>query len=213
MQESGRERAYNYLRGRLLEDPGLAGTFLSEASVAQDAGVSRTPVREAMLMLEGEGLVQLVPRRGALVAPPPTPTVIREVLEAREALETWATRLVLARDNAPVATMQECIDRQKRDLQGRADTDREFISIDSAFHMALITTTENQLVERMYAIARMRHLHIGVAAIQRYPTRRTEVIREHQAIVDALVAKDEAKAIAAVSEHLQATHRSLVDQT
>lgn len=211
MQESGRERAYRYLRARLLQDPSLAGTFISEASAAEEAGVSRTPVREAMLMLEGEGLVQLVPRRGAFIAPP-SPTVIREVLEAREALETWATRLVLSRGIAPVATMQACIDRQKNDLQGRHDTDREFISIDSEFHMALITTSENQMVQRMYEIARMRHLHIGVAAIQRYPARRTEVIREHQAIVDALAAGDEGRALEAVRAHLQATHRSLLDQ-
>ncbi|MGH3435716.1 MAG: GntR family transcriptional regulator [Sciscionella sp.] len=211
MQESGRERAYQYLRGQLLQDPSLAGTFLSEASIAEEAGVSRTPVREAMLMLAGEDLVQLVPRRGAFVAPP-SPTVIREVLGAREALETWATRMVLAGGAAPVAAMQACIDRQKHDLQGREGTDREFISIDSEFHMAMITATDNQMVQRMYEIARMRHLHIGVAAIQRYPRRRVEVIREHQAIVDALASRDEATALDAVTAHLQATHRSLLDQ-
>lgn len=210
MRQTGRERAYHYLRGQLLQDPSLAGTFISEAAVAEEAGVSRTPVREAMLMLAAEDLVQLVPHRGAYVADP-SPAQIRDVLEAREALETWATRAVLARGAAPVAAMQACIDRQ-RELEGD-DTNRDFIAIDSDFHMALITTTGNEMVKRMYEIARMRHLHIGVAAIQRSPTRRAEVIAEHQAIVDALKSGDEAAAIDAVTTHLRATHRSLIDQT
>jgi len=208
MQLTGRERAYNYLRGQLLSDPSLAGTFISEASVAHEAGVSRTPVREAMLMLAAEDLVQLVPHRGAFVASP-TPGQIRDVLEAREALETWASRIVLARGDAPIVAMQDCIDRQ-RQLSGK-DTDWDFIAIDSEFHMQLITKTGNEMVQRMYEIARMRHLHIGVAAIEQSPTRRDEVIAEHQSIVDALKAADEGMALDAISAHLRATQRSLLD--
>ena len=65
---SNRDLAVTYLRERVLVDPRRQGTFLKEVDLAQEIGVSRTPVREALLSLEAEGLVEMVPRRGAWVS-------------------------------------------------------------------------------------------------------------------------------------------------
>ena len=77
---SGRERAYRHLRETVLVDPAVQGTFLNEVDLAQDIGVSRTPVREALLLLVAEGLVEMVPKRGAYV-PPLSGRQIRELME------------------------------------------------------------------------------------------------------------------------------------
>lgn len=66
---SGREKAYAYLKDTVLTDPGMQGAFLSEQELADRVGVSRTPVREALLQLAAEDLVELVPKRGARVSP------------------------------------------------------------------------------------------------------------------------------------------------
>ncbi|WP_345033981.1 GntR family transcriptional regulator [Kutzneria kofuensis] len=61
MSVSGRDRAYDYLRNTVLADPAAQGTFLNEQDIADRIGVSRTPIREALLMLSAEELVRLVP--------------------------------------------------------------------------------------------------------------------------------------------------------
>jgi DNA-binding GntR family transcriptional regulator len=65
--ESSGSYAYQALRGLVLEDGYPPGSRLKEAEIAARLGVSRTPVREALLQLEGEGLVELIPNRGAVV--------------------------------------------------------------------------------------------------------------------------------------------------
>ena len=72
------------------------GSFVTEGALADVCGVSRTPVREALLRLEGEGLVRLYPKKGALVVPPSLDDA-REVLEARVVIEEWAARAVWPR--------------------------------------------------------------------------------------------------------------------
>ena len=75
----------------MLTDPGLVGTFINEQDVAAAVGVSRTPVREALLRLAAEDLVQLRPNRGAFLAPLSTEQT-RQVIQARGVIETWAAR-------------------------------------------------------------------------------------------------------------------------
>lgn len=213
---SGRDRAYEHLRAALLGDPSLAGTFINEQAVARDVGVSRTPVREALLLLATEGLVQLLPHRGAFV-PPLTPEEIRQILEARAVIETWAVRESLRGGRNPVAAMQARLDEHRAmiatEATGAALTadSAEFIRIDREFHTHLVEAGGNPVMTRMYETLRTRHVPIGVAALERNTARRRgEVIDEHRAIVDALAAHDVERAVAAVEEHLARTRRMLV---
>lgn len=64
---ASRDRAYAYLHDEVLADPASQGTFLNEQHIAERIGVSRTPVREAMLLLAAHGLVEMVPKRGTYV--------------------------------------------------------------------------------------------------------------------------------------------------
>ncbi len=83
---SGREKAYAYLRENILIDPEVQGKFLNEQELAAEIGVSRTPVREALLLLVSDGLVELIPQRGAYV-PPVTGREMSELMELRGVLE------------------------------------------------------------------------------------------------------------------------------
>src|ERR1700712_6010725 len=89
---SGAERAYQHLKARILSREYAGGSLLPEGEVADAVGVSRTPVREAMLRLSAEGLLRLYPKRGALVVSVGAEEA-RDILEARELIGAHAVEL------------------------------------------------------------------------------------------------------------------------
>jgi DNA-binding GntR family transcriptional regulator len=201
--DSGRDRAYQYLRGTVLSDPAVSGTFINEQAVATEVGVSRTPVREALLMLAAEGLVQLVPHRGAFVAPVPG-REIAEMMQARGVIECWAATTCLASpDGAPVKPMSAVLEQQRAIVE--AGDAKDFIELDSQFHALLVEAAGNAVLGRLYDSLRARHVLLGVVALQRSATRRQDVLAEHQGIVDGLASGDPAQAEAAILRHLDTT--------
>jgi DNA-binding GntR family transcriptional regulator len=200
--DSGRDRAYQYLRGTVLSDPAVAGTFINEQAVATEVGISRTPVREALLMLAAEDLVQLVPHRGAFVAPVPG-REIAEMMQARGVIETWAATTSLASGDAPVEAMSAVLEQQ-RSIVDKGDA-KEFIELDSQFHALLVEAAGNSVLGRLYDNLRAKHVLLGVVALQRSATRRQEVLAEHQAIVDGLASGQPEAAEKAILSHLDST--------
>ncbi|WP_405057661.1 GntR family transcriptional regulator [Kribbella sp. NBC_01505] len=200
--DSGRDRAYQYLRGTVLSDPAVSGTFINEQGVATEVGISRTPVREALLMLAAEDLVQLVPHRGAFVAPVPG-REIAEMMQARGVIETWAATTSLAAGRAPVAAMAAVLEQQRAIVeQGDA---KEFIELDSQFHALLVAAAGNSVLGRLYDNLRAKHVLLGIVALQRSETRRQDVLVEHQAIVDGLATGVAEAAEKAILGHLDTT--------
>ncbi|WP_433292520.1 GntR family transcriptional regulator [Pseudonocardia sp. CA-142604] len=203
--ESGRERAYRYLRETVLVDPAVQGTFLNEVGLAQAVGVSRTPVREALLLLVAEGLVEMVPKRGAYV-PPLSGRQIKELMELRALLERHAASVTLATGTVPLAAMREALAEQEQLVDPiDADTAKVFIEWDRRFHQSLVDATRNDLIARTYAGLRTRQMRVGVAALFRATDRQHAVCVEHRQILDALESGDETAAHAAIEDHLQIT--------
>src|SRR5919107_831839 len=207
---SGREKAYIHLRENVLTDPELQGRFLNETELAADIGVSRTPVREALLLLVSDGLVELIPQRGAYV-PAITGREISELMELRGVLENYAARLVIAEQRVPAGLMQETLDLQARipDTESPGDA-REFIRLDTLFHQQLIDAAGNELISRTYSKLHVRQIVVGVSALFRTGGRREQVCSEHQDILDALVSGDAAKAQEAIDHHLAVTRDLLL---
>src|ERR1700761_6929929 len=88
---SAADRAYVHTKERILDGAYAQGRLLGEGEVSDSVGVSRTPVREAFLRLEAEGLLQLYPKRGALVVPISAADV-EDVMETRLVIERFAIR-------------------------------------------------------------------------------------------------------------------------
>ena len=212
-QASGRERAYRHLRESVLVDPAVQGTFLNEVELAQDVGVSRTPVREALLLLAADGLIEMVPKRGAYV-PPLGGRQIKELMELRGLLERHAASVTLAAGAVPLPAMREALAEQERLLTAEdpgRDTAREFIEWDRQFHQSLVDAAGNELIARTYAGLRTRQVRVGVAALFRATDRQRAVCSEHQRIVEALGSGDEAAAHEAISDHLRITLRLFLE--
>ncbi|MFI6562172.1 GntR family transcriptional regulator [Streptomyces sp. NPDC050534] len=204
---SGREKAYAYLKDTVLTDPGMQGAFLSEQDLADRIGVSRTPIREALLQLAAEDLVELVPKRGARVAPL-TGREIRELMELRGIVERYAAEHLVSAGRAPVAELRSLLDRQ-RELTGAEDA-KEFIDVDHQFHSALVSAVGNTLLDRHYDGLRSRQVRAGVVALFNQQGRQEAVMEEHDAIVDALAAGDARAACAAIDHHLESTLKVLL---
>ncbi|MFF4398715.1 GntR family transcriptional regulator [Streptomyces sp. NPDC001480] len=204
---SGREKAYAHLKDTVLTDPEMQGAFLSEQELADRIGVSRTPIREALLQLAAEGLVELVPKRGARVAPL-TGREIRELMELRGIVERYAAQQLVAGGGAPVAELRSLLERQ-RELTG-ADQAREFIAVDHRFHSALVSAVGNSLLDRHYDGLRSRQVRTGVVALFSRQGRQEAVLDEHEAILDALAAGDAQAACAAIDYHLESTLKVLL---
>ncbi|MEU9442475.1 GntR family transcriptional regulator [Streptomyces sp. NPDC048304] len=204
---SGREKAYAHLKDTVLTDPGMQGTFLSEQELADRIGVSRTPVREALLQLAAEDLVELVPKRGARVSPL-TGREIRELMELRGIVERYAAQQLVSGGAVPVAGLRSLLERQ-RELTG-ADQAREFIAVDHRFHSALVSAVGNALLDRHYDGLRSRQVRAGVVALFNQQGRQEAVLEEHEAILDALAAGDAQAACAAIDHHLESTLKVLL---
>jgi DNA-binding GntR family transcriptional regulator len=197
---SGAERAYQHLKARILSREYAGGSLLTEGEVAEAVGVSRTPVREAMLRLSAEGLLRLYPKRGALVVSVSADEV-KDTLEARELLETHAVELVLdLADDALIGELSGHLDDMRRhaasrDVQG-------FIQADRDFHRAMVAAGGNAILTKLYDSLRDRQLLMGAVLMRGAPARIASAVDEHAAILSAVEAGDRTSLRQAVMAHL-----------
>lgn len=204
---SGRDKAYTFLKENVLADPDRQGEFLSEQELADRIGVSRTPIREALLLLAAEDLVRLVPKRGAQVVPL-SGREITELMELRGIVERYSAERVIAGGKAPVSELTALLDRQ-RTLSG-AEHAKEFIAVDHLFHATIVAAAGNALLDRHYDGLRSRQIRAGVVALFNQHGRQESVLHEHQAILDAIASGDRQAACTAIDSHLESTLKVLL---
>ncbi|RDG37496.1 GntR family transcriptional regulator [Streptomyces corynorhini] len=203
---SGREKAYAYLKENVLTDPDRQDEFLSEQELADRLGLSRTPIREALLLLAAEDLVRLVPRRGAQIVPL-SGREITELMELRGIVERYAAERIIP-GRAPLAELTELLDRQ-RALSGPEHA-KEFIAVDHLFHATMVAAAGNTLLNRHYDGLRSRQIRAGVVALYNQHGRQQAVLTEHQAILEAVAADDRQAARTAIDGHLETTLKVLL---
>ncbi|NNG18358.1 GntR family transcriptional regulator [Naumannella sp. ID2617S] len=202
---TGRLRAYEFIRDNILTDHTRQGTFLNEQELASEIGVSRTPVREALLLLVADDLVELIPQRGAYI-PRMGPREVADLFEVRRVVECHAATVTIAESCVPVRRMGELLSRQQELDPDDAGAFKEFITLDRDFHQALVDAAGNGLFSTQYAKLRARQMLVGIEAVLWHPRRMADVDDEHQAILDALIAGDQAATQAAIIDHLTITH-------
>ncbi|OBH63975.1 GntR family transcriptional regulator [Mycobacterium sp. E2479] len=207
---TAKDRALDYVKTQVLTGEFPGGELISEGDVASALGMSRTPVREAFLRLEAEGLLRLYPQRGALVVPV-SPEEVRAVMEARLVLEQFAARKVIGRGPAVCAVVFERQSgelRRQRDSAASADW-RVFLESDRAFHAITLEESGNTILANFYSTLRDRQMRmIGESAL-REPQRLATIMTEHQGIAEALRDGDLPRAQQAVQTHLASTVRAM----
>lgn len=194
---SAMSRAYDHVKQAILDRAYPGGALLSEGEIAAAVGVSRTPVREAMLRLETEGLVRLYPKRGALVLPVSSQE-ISDVLETRELVETFAAGKA-ALDDRLVAELAACVDAMR--AHAAAGDAKEFTHADRCFHRAIVAAAGNEIITQLYDALRDRQLRMARLTADD-PGRTAAAIADHAGILDAVRSADRRRIRAAVHRHL-----------
>ena len=184
------------------------GEQLSESTLAEQLGVSRTPVREAFARLQLERLVDVRPQRGTFVFRYDA-TELREICELREVLETGALRLALRGERAALAAAltAQLDDAETAAAQGA----RAYQPFDTAFHETLVAAGNNRELTDAYARVSGR-----IRAIRFRLTRSAEQVagsqRDHRAIVAAMLAGDDAEATTLLGRHVHNGYRFFMER-
>ncbi len=198
-QPPAAERVYQHVKQAVLDRRYEGGTLLTEGELAADVGVSRTPVREALLKLEVEGLIRLYPKKGALVLPV-SAQEIADVVETRLLVEEHAVRKAVPAPPWLIARLEELLERQREqavrgDYAAAAHADR-------CFHAEIVRSGGNEILSRLYDQLRDRQLRMGIAVMHSHPDRTAKTLGEHAEILDALRAGDADGAVAVIHRHI-----------
>lgn len=203
MPTNAADRAYAHTKSRILSGE-LDGELLSEGTVADRLGVSRTPVREAFLRLQAEGLMRLYPKRGALVVPV-GPSEARDVIAARRVVECGCVAEAL-RDPELAATLTALLEEQV----SSAGTER-FTELDASFHAAIVEAAGNSLLSSFYAGLRDRQMRLIATAVRTFEERESEILDQHRQIVRAVETGDPERVRELLSAHLEHVYEGIVE--
>ena len=207
------DRVYEYVRAGILDRSFGDNELLAEARLAEETGVSRTPVREALIRLQSDGMVQLLPKRGALVLPV-TAQEAADVLQARELVEVHCALWIIDHGRHPLvaedldAAMGHMRSAQLAgDVPGYAAADREF-------HATIVDAAGNRILSRLYASLRDRQLRMGATNLMApsgHPDteRMASTAAEHHAIADAIADGDRVITRQRITAHLATAERHL----
>ncbi|MEV6251110.1 GntR family transcriptional regulator [Streptomyces sp. NPDC051742] len=193
------DRVYMHVKQAVLDRRYEGGSFLTEGELALAVGVSRTPVREALLKLEMEGLLKLYPKKGALVLAV-SAQEIADVVETRLLVEEFAVRRAVPAPASLVERLEELLEEQKQ--RAEAGDLAEVAVTDRCFHAEIVRHAGNQILSRLYDQLRDRQLRMGVAVMQSQPDRVAKNITEHAEILDRIKAGDVEGAAHCVRQHL-----------
>ena len=200
-------RVYAHVKERLLDGSFPGGALLSENELSQQLGLSRTPVRQAFVQLEAEGLLELYPKRGALVVPIAA-SEIEDVFEARLLVEEHCARRAAAAGAALAAELGGLISEQERAIAAGAGGMTDFARADRRFHRAIVHAAGNAILTRLYDALRDRQQRIAAVALARNPSDAERFIDEHRSIAEALGNEDATAACELVSAHLRSAREA-----
>ena len=197
------ERAYTEIRRRILENELSAGTQVLEQELAEMLEMSRTPVREAMVRLADEGMVEVRPRHGMRVLPISADDM-REIYDVLTALESMAAERVAARGVSPEelrALRQAVVDM---DAALAADDLRTWAAADERFHLLLVEYCDNQRLRALVSGYWDQSHRVRLVTLGLRP-KPVDSNKDHAAVVDAIARGD---AVAARRLHRQHRVRS-----
>ncbi|RKD25498.1 transcriptional regulator, GntR family [Caminicella sporogenes DSM 14501] len=200
-----REVVFEYLRNSILNGELEPGERLMELQLAEQLGVSRTPIREAIRKLELEGLVEMIPRKGAYVADLSIKDVL-DVLEVRMFLEGLAAYLAAERmSEEEIEELKGILEKFENSIESK---DREeMIKLDKQFHDKIIEGSKNSKLMQIVQGLHEQFQRFRVIYFNEY-SEHEQLLKYHQAIVEAISKRDCEKA----QEYAQ-THIAMIEES
>lgn len=205
-RQHDKDSVFQALTDEIVAGELVPGTPLPERSLVDRFGISRTPIRQVLWMLERDGLVDVLPNRGAFVKKLGAGEVI-ELFQLREALEPLAARLAANHRPEPEAValralMVEAEADKTRDV-------RELVDLGAELHDALARWSGNKMLQRIYETLRTQtHLLRNLLGESEGSERAS--LKEHIAIVTAVEERDENTAFTKMAEHLKRARLAII---
>lgn len=176
------DQVFNWLATRILSGTYRPGDPLSELAIVEQVGASRTPVREALRRLERDGMVKIIPGRGAFVTDA-TEREVREIYQCREYLQSLTARLATEHMTPELLERFRAICGQMEEAVANADLPR-FFRRNVEFGRLMAECAHNETLNTLAAslglrVMRLRYLSMGL------PTRMEKSLRAHQELIEA----------------------------
>ncbi len=196
---------FDKIREDILNNKYTAGDKIVEAKLAEELGVSRTPVREALKQLELDGLVDNIPNRGVVVKGISNQD-IHDIYSIRVAIEGIAARWAVERmDDSVIEDLKEIYDLMEF-YTFKNDIDK-ILELDTKFHETIYSATESRYLEQVLRdfqlfIKSTRSLSLQSLGRSKY------ALEEHKAILEGFIEKDAEKAYEASVKHIEGSRRN-----
>jgi DNA-binding GntR family transcriptional regulator len=202
-----RELVFESLREAIIAGQLKPGERMMEIQLAEEMGVSRTPIREAIRKLELEGLVVMVPRKGAYVAGLSLKDVA-EVFEIRRALEGLASELAADRiTEAELENLERYLVKIAEEIE--VGDLNKVVDTDTDFHTLLYQASRNQRLSLIISNLREQIQRFRATSLA-IPGRMKEALEEHRQIVEAISSRDGETARRLAQEHIENAENSLM---
>ncbi len=200
----GSNHIYSILRSKILDHEIPPATKINVHSFARELGVSPTPVREALRLLQGDRLVVSTSNKGYQTTPVISAGEVSDLFELRLILEPWAASVVATnRLSNPGKAMLEEIESLKPTI-GQPEFRHILVSHDTRFHNMLLSATGNSAA--VIAFEQL-HFHLHLFRIDQFLMEPVDTLREHESIAQAILSQDKAAAERAMREHLTNGYR------
>ena len=194
-----RDVVFNTLREAILRGDLVPGERLMELQLAAKLGVSRTPIREAIRMLEQEGLAITIPRKGAIVAGM-TEKDMQDVLEIREALEELSVQVACDKiTDEEIAKLRENMENFETSL--KSGNLKRMAEADVEFHDVIYQATDNPKLINMLNNLREQMYRYRVEYLKN-PRNHEQLLREHEAIYRGIMEKDKDAVTEMIRKHI-----------
>ena len=194
--------AYNALLEAIINQEFAPGSPVSIDSLARQLDMSNTPVREALMRANGEGLVTQKTNHGFVVADILTSQQLHQLFDVRHTLELHALSGVVV-SRRDIESMQSLLEEMSQSKDGAVYSDfKDYLQHDNQFHRSLVSLSGNQFLlkawEDLHVHLHLSRLYTGVGLFDR-----EDSVAEHQAIVDALQQNDNLQVLSLISQHIK----------
>ncbi|PHV70099.1 hypothetical protein CS063_12400 [Sporanaerobium hydrogeniformans] len=200
-EQSMTERAYLYLHDKIQNCDYMPNEPLFEKQICEELSCGRTPVREALLALKNDGLVDVFPRKGMCVRPI-TKQYVNEIYQVRKILEsTVASQFCQLYDKSELLVFDE------RFKNLNLTNDREYFTFDIDFHRFLIHVTGNQTMIKFYDNLMQVQYRLGMYSSKCGTAVKDDTYKQHHAIIEAILSEDTSAITQTITQH---TNQSLI---
>ena len=199
-----RELALEHLRNNIIDGTLKMGQVLSERKISEELGVSKSPVREALAQLREEGLVLIEAQKGAQVFTL-SKSEVAQICDFRQAIETAAFELALARNPKPLASGMKKLVEEMEAARAKGD-ERKYLELDTAFHNLIFKHSGNDYLSASYSryIGKIAALRTHLSAL---PQHTKLSFDEHKKLAVAVKGGDMVEIKRLLAEHIDRTRQ------